>query len=90
MELINLAVAPEFQRQGFGTRLVDKLKGKMSQNCRNRMFVEVPESNLDAQLFWKSQGFFAVEVLQDWYESEDGYRFRYDYSEVESCLSRNR
>ena len=62
--------------------MLQKLVGKLSPHRRNRVMLEVRETNLDAQLFFKSQNFRAVSVLRDFYEdtTEDAYLMQYRYS----------
>ena len=45
-----------------------KLFGKLSHERRNRIMLEVRETNLDAQLFFKNLGFRAISVLRDFYD----------------------
>lgn len=79
IELINIAVAPDRQKQGIGTRLVEKLTAKLVASTRDRISVDVRESNLAAQLFFKAQGFRAVGVDRGLFEDtgEDGYEMQY-------------
>jgi [ribosomal protein S18]-alanine N-acetyltransferase len=60
IQLLNFAVAPEHQRHGVGTHMVEKLKGKLSTQRRRRIEAHVWEQNLVAQLFFSAQGFRAV------------------------------
>ncbi len=48
LHLLNFATHPDYQRQGYGTALMDKLKSKLcpDANRRNRLTLEVRESNL--------------------------------------------
>ncbi|MEM7316575.1 MAG: ribosomal-protein-alanine N-acetyltransferase RimI, partial [Planctomycetota bacterium] len=50
---------------------------------RNRIMLEVRETNLQAQLFFRSGGFKAVSVLRDFYEDtvEDAYMMQYDFQQ---------
>lgn len=75
LHLLNFTVHPGYQRRGIGTAMVKKLFGKLSSERRNRIMLEVRETNLDAQLFFQSLGFEAVDVLKDYYEdtTEDAY-----------------
>lgn len=75
LHLLNFAVHPDFQRRGVGTAMINKLIGKLSVNRRGRIMLEVRETNVEAQQFFRSRGFKAVSVLKDFYEdtTEDAY-----------------
>ena len=74
--------------------MLGKLLGKLSHERRNRIMLEVRETNLEAQLFFKSVGFKAISVLRDFYEDtvEDAYlmQFRYQASVEELAQPHNR
>lgn len=76
LHLLNFAVHPRFQRTGVGRAMIDKLMTKLSPDRRNRIVLEVRETNLDAQLFFKAMGFRAISVLRGFYgedTAEDAY-----------------
>lgn len=77
--LWSLAVHPEFRRRGVGKTLIQKLQSKLKTG-RNSIVLEVRESNTDAHLFLRDQGFFAVGVLREFYPEtrEDAYLFRFE------------
>lgn len=79
LHLLNFAVAPEFRRSRVGSQMLAKLVGKLSQQRRNRILLEVRETNLAAQLFFREQGFRAVSVLRSYYDDtpEDAYVMQY-------------
>ncbi len=81
LHLLNLAVHPAWRRRGVGAAMVRKLVGKLSQQRRTRITLEVRETNLAAQLFFRQQGFRAVNVLRNFYEDspEDAYVMQYRY-----------
>ena len=83
LHILNFAVAESAMRRGIGTALVDKLVSKLSPHRRNRIVLEVRETNLDAQLFFKSLGFRAISVLRDYYDDtvEDAYLMQFRYTE---------
>jgi [ribosomal protein S18]-alanine N-acetyltransferase len=86
IDLLNLAVHPDYRRRGVGLQMIAKLKGKLSRNRRTRLTLRCTESSLDAQLFFRSQGLRAVGVDRCFYEDwngEDAYRFVYRYRPVE-------
>ena len=79
LHVLNFAVAREFRRLGVGSQMMEKLIGKLSQQRRSRILLEVRETNLAAQLFFRKSGFRAVSVLRDFYEdtTEDAYLMQY-------------
>jgi ribosomal-protein-alanine N-acetyltransferase len=81
IHVLNFAVAPDVRRLNVGTQMLDKLVAKLSTSRRNRVLLEVRETNLDAQLFFRENGFRAVSVLRDYYEdtTEDAYLMQYRY-----------
>ena len=60
--LLNLAVHPDHRRRGVARRLIEALKEKLRPERRTRIVEKVRETNLAAQLFFRSQGFRAVGV----------------------------
>ena len=66
--------------------MLAKLTAKLSTQRRTRILLEVRETNLAAQLFFRGQGFRAVSVLRDFYDdtTEDAYLMQYRYRPVES------
>lgn len=81
LHILNFAVRPDYRRATVGTQMINKLLGKLSYERRNRIMLEVRETNLSAQLFFKSLGFRAISVLRDFYDdtAEDGYLMQYRY-----------
>jgi ribosomal-protein-alanine N-acetyltransferase len=81
LHVLNFAVRPEFRRRGVGTSMMRKLIGKLSEQRRNRILLEIRETNLDAQLFFRDCNFRAISVLRAFYEDspEDAYLMQYRY-----------
>jgi [ribosomal protein S18]-alanine N-acetyltransferase len=79
LHVLNFAVAPAWRRVGVGTQMVTKLVGKLSSHRRTKITLAVRESNLAAQLFFRSQAFQATRVLRGYYEDsgEDAYLMHY-------------
>src|SRR5215468_8125343 len=79
LHILNFAVHPRFRRLGVGGQMVSKLIGKLSSHRRTRITLEVRETNLQAQLFFKAQGFRGTRVLRNFYEDsgEDAYLMQY-------------
>ncbi len=95
LHILNFAVHPGYRRLGVGMQMVAKLISKLSSHRRTRITLEVRETNLTAQLFFRTQGFKAVRVLRTFYEDsgEDAYLLQYRLAddsgdEVEETVNR--
>jgi ribosomal-protein-alanine N-acetyltransferase len=79
LHIMNFGVHPRWRRQGIGSLMVSKLISKLSSHRRTSITLEVRETNLDAQLFFRQQGFKGVKVLRNFYEdtNEDAYLLRF-------------
>ena len=82
LHVLNFAVADRHRRRGIGTQMAKKLITKLSHDRRSRIMLEIRETNLAAQLFFRSLGFRATSVLRKFYEDtpEDAYLMQYRYS----------
>jgi ribosomal-protein-alanine N-acetyltransferase len=83
LHILNFAVHPAGRRVGIGNQMVAKLISKLSSHRRTRITLEVRETNLSAQLFFRSQGFKAMKVLRAFYEDsgEDAFQMQYRLAE---------
>ena len=81
IHVLNFAVADGYRRRGVGSQMVAKLISKLSSQRRSRILLEVRETNLSAQLFFRENGFRAVSVLRSYYADtpEDAYLMQYRY-----------
>ena len=87
--LLNVATLSEFRRKGIGTQLVAKLIAKLKNQRRSRITLEIRETNLPAQVFFRSLGFRAVDILRDFYvdsTNEDAYQMVFKHQELEPAL----
>lgn len=85
LHLMNVAVHPSMQRRRVGTAVMDNLKGKLSRDRRNRIVLEVRESNLGGCMFLKANGFRAISIMRGYYDEqlapEDALLFQYRYGQ---------
>jgi len=92
LHILNFAVASEMRRRDVGAQMTAKLISKLSPQRRNRILLEVRETNLAAQLFFRKAGFQAISVLRDFYDdtTEDAYlmQFRYQAQAENSPVNR--
>jgi [ribosomal protein S18]-alanine N-acetyltransferase len=81
IHVLNFATAPDYRRCGIGSQMIAKLAAKLSYQRRSRIILEVRETNLGAQLFFRENGFRAVSVLRGYYADtpEDAYMMQYRY-----------
>jgi ribosomal-protein-alanine N-acetyltransferase len=79
LHILNFAVHPEYRRTHVGSQMVAKLISKLSSHRRTRITLEVRETNLVAQLFFRKQEFKAMRVLRAYYEDtgEDAFLMQY-------------
>lgn len=83
LHILNFSVHPAWRRLGVGGQMVSKLVSKLSSHRRTRITLEVRETNLIAQLFFRTQGFRAVRVLRTYYEDsgEDAFLMHYCFAD---------
>lgn len=79
LHILNFAVHAGFRRQRVGTQMLQKLISKLSSHRRDCITLEIRETNLGPQLFYRDAGFRAVRVLRSHYDdtSEDAYLMQY-------------
>ena len=90
LHMINFAVVRSHRRLGIGTHMMEKLCGKLTPDRRSRVVLEVRETNLPAQLFFRTLGFRATSVLKDFYQdtTEDAYLMEYSLESQPAALPR--
>jgi len=83
LHVLNFAVDPSFRRRGVGAQMIQKLTSKLSAQRRYRILLEVRETNLAAQVFFRDMDFRAISLLRDFYEdsAEDAYLMQYRHLE---------
>ena len=94
LHVLNFAVGSSMRRRRIGAQMIAKLASKLSNQRRTRIVLEVRETNLAAQVFFRNHGFRAVSVLRGFYDDtpEDAYMMEYWHSveEGETALPNNR
>ena len=83
LHILNFAVHPAWRRMAVGAQMVAKLISKLSSHRRTRITLEVRETNLTAQLFFRKQDFKAIRVLRNFYEDsgEDAFLMEYRFGD---------
>ena len=83
LRILNFAVDPTLHRRCVGSQMIRRLVDKLSQQRRKEIVLEVRETNLAAQLFFREQRFRALTVLRNHYDdtTEDAYYMRYVLAE---------
>lgn len=93
LEIINFAVHPGFHRCGVGSLMVRELKRKLTPGGRTQLTLVIRETNLDGQLFFRSQGFLAKSVFRNhceadgYAQSEDAFLMEYRIEETARVAS---
>lgn len=88
LHILNFSVAPDVRRRGVGRQMIEKLLGKLSSQRRTRITLEVRETNLAAQIFFRESGFRATSVLHEFYDDspEDAYLMQYYHETYEGAM----
>lgn len=76
VQIKQFAVDENFRRQGFGSHMLKQLIRELPRLRRRIITVAVQETDLRAQLFFKSNGFRWFRTLKD-YEAPDVYAMKY-------------
>lgn len=74
--LLNIAIAPEWRRQGLGTAALQDVEEFAREKTLVEIRFEVRESNLAAQMLYKKLGYEAIDILHCHYGNDDAYRMR--------------
>ena len=92
IHILSFAVAPTLRRQSVGSAMVDKLVSKLAYQRRNRIVLEVRETNLAAQLFFRQLGFRSTGVLKSFYEDtpEDAFLMQFRHTDESSLENSSR
>jgi len=79
LHILNFAASRTLRRRGVGGQMVAKLIGKLSSHRRTRITLAIRETNLAAQVFFRSEDFRATKVLRSYYEDsgEDAFLMQY-------------
>lgn len=81
LHILNFAVGNGWRRQNVGGQMIAKLVAKLSSHRRTKITLEIRETNLAAQLFFRKQDFKAVRVMRAHYEDtgEDAFLMSYRF-----------
>lgn len=70
--LLNLSVAAERHRRGFGTRMLAEIFARAALLNARSVFLEVRPSNPGAQALYERHGFRRIAVRKGYYPAHDG------------------
>jgi len=79
IQIESMAVHPAYRELGLGRVLVERLFGKLSRQRRDRVCVDVRESDLPAQTFFRHLDFLAYNIRHGHFRDtgEDAYQMFY-------------
>ena len=70
--LLNLSVAPEWQRRGVGSELTRFFMQLAFEHGAGKIYLEVRPSNIGARALYTAHGFAEIGVRRDYYPAADG------------------
>lgn len=87
--ITNVAVSPEYRRQGIGRQLVTSAKAAAKNAAVNTMFLEVRVSNAPAISLYRKMGFENLGIRKNFYDhpAEDAYIMSCDLTAVSTWLN---
>ncbi|MGX7148527.1 ribosomal protein S18-alanine N-acetyltransferase [Enterococcus ureasiticus] len=73
-EITHVVIHKEFQQKGYGSQLIDHLVQRLVEQGVCQVFLEVRESNLNAQKLYEKKGFKTINRRKNYYShpKEDG------------------
>ena len=71
--VLNIAVRREYQGKGVGTMLLDEVEKRFKEKEADIAYLEVRESNENAQSIYKHRGYQYVRTVIGYYGEENGY-----------------
>ncbi|MDO4571469.1 MAG: GNAT family N-acetyltransferase [Planctomycetia bacterium] len=78
LKICNIVVSKDFRRCGVGAQMMAKIACRLTRSVRDSILLEVRETNLTGQLFFRSLGFRAISIERASYDSgEDAYIMQY-------------
>lgn len=70
--LLNLSIAKNYQKQGLGRYLLEKMVGIAKSNQMANMFLEVRVSNISAIALYENMGFNEMAIRRGYYPAANG------------------
>lgn len=79
LHVVNFAVHPAWRRRSLGEQMAKRLVGKLQHHRRTRVALDIRETNLVGQLFFRACGFKATRVERAFFADsrEDAFRMEY-------------
>ena len=83
MEILNIAVHPDFRRQGLGKMLMNASFQICREHDIKKSFLDVKESNAPALALYRKYGYNTVGIRKKYYPDtrEDALLLRYDFTD---------
>ena len=70
--IMNVAVDSQHRRRGVGTMLMEELEARLYRLGATAVYLEVRESNVDAQRLYTLRGYVYLKRVEGYYGDEDG------------------
>lgn len=72
VNILNICVSANSRREGCGRLLLASLLQHARKNAIQKVFLEVRQSNLPAQLLYQSIGFYQAGIRKEYYPAQEG------------------
>ena len=79
IKIVRLCVDPLYMGEGIGTFMLKRMIEKIDTSSkRNRLTIDIDETNVIAQLFLRKCGLKADKIIRNGYNENDNYQFIYN------------
>ncbi len=72
-----LAIAPDYRKMGYGTKLIELFKGKLTDKYRRVLKVLLDERLTEGQIWLKNRGFKATDYFSNYFNEYDAFIMQY-------------
>ena len=73
-EILTLAVAPEFRRQGLGRKLLSRMEAFAREGGAHKIFLEVAAGNAPARTLYETSGYGSAGLRKGYFSGPSGGR----------------
>ncbi len=67
MDIESIAILPDYQKKGYGTKLIDAIEDEIKNRSCKTVILEVREKNENAKNFYLNHGYKIIDFIENYY-----------------------